>query len=591
MRAHCPTLGPLDTLAGIWYDLTMAWSLTKKIIKGRPYWYARVCRRVNGKPRIVQTRYLGTADDLVAKRAAQRQALAPRQIAISEFGASAALWDVAQQLGLVETVDRHTPKRDQGLSVGQYLALAAINRAVEPASKAAFAQWYSRTALTRLLPAPTDQLTSQRFWDHFHDVSEDQIRAIEADLCQAAVEKFGLDLRLLIFDPTNIFTFIDTFNQAPTLAQRGKCKEGRSNLRILGFGLMATADGPVPLLHDLYPGNRNDVTEFPFILDRLLPRLGPLRERVESTTLVFDKGNNSQDNLDRVARTHLHFVGSLVPTHYSGLLDIPLDHFQPLDHPRLSNVRAFRGTGQVFGHWSTILVTHNPELYDAQRRTLERELRTRLRKLRALQRRLEARRTGPRRGKAPTVEGVQKYVQALRAARHMQELLDVTVSPGTRAPRLRYQWNQPAWRRLSNTLLGKTLLFTDNHNWSDEEILLAYRGQYLVEELHKRIKDPHVLSFRPTRHWTDRMLRVHALYCFVALLLASLLRRQLARQGLDLPLHRLLCELRDIREVALWYPTRGGQARKPITRLSRMSALQEDIFARLKLSRHLETPS
>lgn len=141
-----------------------------------------------------------------------------------------------------------------------------------PVGKAAFAQWHSRTALTRLLPAPTDQLTSQRFWHHFHDVSEDQIRAIEADLCQAAVEKFGLDLRLLIFDPTNVFTFIDTFNRAPTLAQRGKSKEGRSNLRILGFGLMATADGPVPLLHDLYPGNRNDATEFPFILDRLLPR-------------------------------------------------------------------------------------------------------------------------------------------------------------------------------------------------------------------------------------------------------------------------------------------------------------------------------
>jgi hypothetical protein len=107
----------------------------------------------------------------------------------------------------------------------------------------------------------------------------------------------------------------------------------------------------------------------------------------------------------------------------------------------------------------------------------------------------------------------------------------------------------------------------------------------------KRIKDPHVLSFRPTRHWTDGMLRVHALYCFVALLLASLLRRQLAQQGLDLPLGRLLRELRDIREVALLYPTRRGRPHQPVTCLSHMTALQEDLFARLDLARHAASPN
>jgi len=36
--------------------------------------------------------------------------------------------------------------------------------------------------------------------------------------------------------------------------------------------------------------------------------------------VVFDKGNNSQANLDRVEDSPCHFVGSLVPTHYPGLL-------------------------------------------------------------------------------------------------------------------------------------------------------------------------------------------------------------------------------------------------------------------------------
>jgi len=569
----------------------MSWSLTKKTISGRPYWYARMCRRVDGKPRIVQTRYLGTADALVAQRDAGRHALAPREVNLAEFGASAALWDMAQKLRLVETVDRHVPKRDQGVSVGQYLALAGLNRAVEPCSKAALADWYGRSVVARLIPARPAQLTSQRFWDHFSPLAEAQLQAIARDLCRTAIEDFNLDLRLLLFDPTNVFTFIDSFNEAPTLAQRGKCKEGRDSLRILGLAVVATADGPVPLLHDLYPGNRHDATEFPVIVERLTERLGEFRDRVEDITLVFDKGNNSQDNFEQLAGTPLSFVGSLVPTHYPELLQIPLEQFAPLEHPRLQGVLALRCAVQVFGHWRTVVVTHNPRLFEAQRKTLEREVRKRLRKLRALKRRLDNWRHGRGRGQAPTADSVQKNLTVILHGRHMKQLLTAVITPTPQGPSLDYGWNHPAWRELSRTLLGKTIVFTDHVDWSDDEIVLAYRGQYLLEELHKRIKDPQVLSFRPTRHWTNGMLQVHALSCFIALLLASLLRRQLAQQGLDLPLGRLLRELRDIREVALVYSAGRGRPRKPVTCLSRMSALQEDLFARLDLGRYAATPN
>ena len=52
-----------------------------------------------------------------------------------EFGATAALWDMAGKLHLVETIDRHAPKRRQGASVGEYMLLATINRVVNPKSK------------------------------------------------------------------------------------------------------------------------------------------------------------------------------------------------------------------------------------------------------------------------------------------------------------------------------------------------------------------------------------------------------------------------------------------------------------------------
>ena len=41
-------------------------SIIKKTIRGRAYYYARECRRVDGKPTIVWQKYLGRAADIIA---------------------------------------------------------------------------------------------------------------------------------------------------------------------------------------------------------------------------------------------------------------------------------------------------------------------------------------------------------------------------------------------------------------------------------------------------------------------------------------------------------------------------------------------
>jgi hypothetical protein len=41
-------------------------SLTAKKIRGHTYYYARQCKRVDGKPKIVWQKYLGRAEDIVA---------------------------------------------------------------------------------------------------------------------------------------------------------------------------------------------------------------------------------------------------------------------------------------------------------------------------------------------------------------------------------------------------------------------------------------------------------------------------------------------------------------------------------------------
>jgi hypothetical protein len=134
-------------------------SLTKKVIHGRAYYYLRETARVGGKPKVVRTVYLGRADDILARL---EQATEPLRVESRSFGAVAAALKVAQALGIAEAIDRACPNRFRP-SLGTYIALAAINRAVCARSKRAFADWYAQTALARLLPLPAELLSSQRF--------------------------------------------------------------------------------------------------------------------------------------------------------------------------------------------------------------------------------------------------------------------------------------------------------------------------------------------------------------------------------------------------------------------------------------------
>ena len=80
-------------------------SLTRKIIKGHSYYYVRHCQRVDGKPKIVKTTYLGSLDNILQTLDAAQTPPPPKRAEVLAFGDIAALYDQALQLDLVKLVD------------------------------------------------------------------------------------------------------------------------------------------------------------------------------------------------------------------------------------------------------------------------------------------------------------------------------------------------------------------------------------------------------------------------------------------------------------------------------------------------------
>jgi transposase len=566
--------------------------LEAKRVNGHTYYYYSHWARVDNRCRRVWQKYLGKLEDIVA--AVGGTGPAPICAEVFQWGSSQALWQEATRAGLVGHIDRHCPKRRQGLTTGQYLVIAAINRAIRPCSKRSMWDWFSQTVLRRRLPsASRAALSSQRFWDHMDAVQPEAATAIWKDLIQDVVAHEQIDLSSICYDGTNFYTFLDTFNVRCNLAARGKNKQGRDDLRQVSYALFCAADGQLPLFYEVYEGNRNDSRQFALILERFhqsFRQLAGDTTAVPETTLIFDKGNNSAENFGLLDSLELKFVGSVKLSEHPELAGVPHtdSRFAGCTSPGLKGTKAFRATKTVAGSERVLVVTYNPQLAKAQGMTLQKDVARASQRLSELQARLAGRAAGLiKGGRPPSLASVGQKCRSLLRRQYLKDVIRITIEEDSQGhPRLTYDLDTHALNRLAETRLGKTILISNRAEWSDERIIAAYRSQFLIEAVFKEMKDRLTGSWWPLNHWTDSKLRVHGLYCSLAQLLRSLMWRRVRRAGLRISLKRLLSELDGIREVINLYPTKRKASHQPQqTVLTRLSPRQQQLVEILDLER------
>jgi len=255
---------------------------------------------------------------------------------------------------------------------------------------------------------------------------------------------------------------------------------------------------------------------------------------------------------------------------------------------------------EVFGVERTVVITHNDTLLEKQVQSMSLILAKARRKLAALQRKVKRARKR-KGGKKPTQEGIYKQIKTILSPRHLKDLFEINLKKDRWGFTLTYRLRHHEFANLTSRLFGKKILFSDQEDWTEEELVLAYHGQAGIEEAFKRMKDPHFLCWRPQYHWTDPMIKVHGFYCVLALTMASLLRRELERADIKMSIPKMFHLLKKIREVALIYPRHKPRGRKPAKPasentptsprnrlvLSTLSPEQERLFTVLKLSKFL----
>jgi len=336
--------------------------MTRKRIKGITYYYAEESERRDGKSRRKWQKYLGPLPKII--NAVEGIPPKPKYAEIFQLGSPAAYLNIAEAINMIKIIDSVLPKRNQGLSIGFYLTLAAINRGIEAVSKRSMWNWFQNTILFRVFPeANKTSLSSQRFWDNMSTIKEDKIQIAWMKLVNSVLDRENIDLSCASYDGTNFYTFIGSFNTRCSLAKRGKNKQGRRDLRQINYALFCTRKDQFPLFFDVFERNRHDSKEFEVVIENFFSAFKNRTPHNESITIVFDKGNNSDANLRKfVEDSGFHFVGSVKPADHKDLALISNTDkcFTSLSHPRLDQVKAFRTRKKIYGKNLTVIVTFNP---------------------------------------------------------------------------------------------------------------------------------------------------------------------------------------------------------------------------------------
>jgi transposase len=416
-----------------------------------------------------------------------------------------------------------------------------------------------------------------------HSVDADALQDISTRLAGRMIEMFDLDTSSVALDMTNFATYIDTTNTKAPIAQRGKAKQKRTDLRLVGLGMVVTRAGGIPLVWHAYPGNRPDVTQFPTLIEQLKQRYTNLADHAAGTdtgrpsmTVVFDAGQNSTANFDHLRESGLHYVGSVPPSDCPDLLALSAADRKPVDNRRYPGLTAINTHRVVYGQDRRVVLTHSQTLHEDQARSFTDTT------LAKVGRQLDDLAATLARGKTRrTREQLTTEIEKITHNPWVHAVVDWKLTGATPADRrLTWSINDPNRQALEDNIFGKRILVTDHDDWAVPDVVAGYRSQSEIEFGFRQLKDPHEVSFSPMYHWTENNIAVHTFTCVLALQLAHLLRLQAHRAGHDLSVKALLDTLGGIGETVLIYPSTGGRpkARRMTTDMSSDQQALHDLF-------------
>ncbi len=554
--------------------------LVKKNIKGNIYLYLAKKARVNGVSKVVWQKYLGS-EAKIEKQDLSVNFDDPDSYDMYEldFGLPVALMQLVDKLDLINIINEITTKRNQGISVGEYMVLAAFQRCIKPRSKNQLESWFQTTFLSHHFPPFDYYLNADAYTNHFRYLTEDIIDKIEIKLQTQIKSEFSIDYSDLYYDPTNFFTFINPKEPNQNLPKHGKSKENRHTLNLVSMSMICTGDGGIPVFHKVYPGNNQDAGHFKKRLPEILYQIEQLGLDHTEVTLVFDKGNISSEIFDQIDQSGLQYICSLRPSTRKDLHSLTSQDFNIVNLPNGKPIGCKSYKREIHGKTRRVIVAYNPKKNKWSSHEKQKKLKKKIDDIKQY----FANRLNVKKWRDP--EKVQIKIEKIIGEKNLEYF---AINVTGEFANVQYSVELIDEKvQAAIAKMGKTYYVT-NRSDAPENIVFQYRKQYKVEKLFKYIKHMNFIRVRPLYHRNDESIRGHIYVCVLGLLLLTLLERQInqARSGSNISISTIIDRLQEIRIIKI-QSKRSKSPSKAIYKMVTISKEAQELVELLKLEEYI----
>jgi transposase len=281
--------------------------------------------------------------------------------------------------------------------------------------------------------------------------------------------------------------------------------------------------------------------------------------QIEELVLVLDKGNNSKENFADL-KGKIKWVGSLVPTHFADLIDLPLSQYSG----EWEALRYYRCDRKVMGIECVLVMSYNDKLYRKQELKLKSEIEK-------LKQKVIVKWSEYKRTPRSVPAGIKSLVKDSRYGKY----IDVRCEEG-----------KPAFELCSSQIaesrkrFGKNLLFCSELEAESGWIISQYKSKQRIEEDFKLVKDPELIRWQPIRHWTDTKIFAFGFCCVMGLVVIRIMQLKASREGMEMSPAVLKEELADLQEVVMIYDQKHAE-----TKITSRSSIQQRLWELFELGR------
>ncbi len=456
-----------------------------------------------------------------------------RELVVRTAGALPVVAKLAEQVGLVEAVDRFCPIRSVAdYTHGQVVLALVANRLTHPRPLSSFAEWGDDFAVAETLGIASCKLNDDRLGRTL-DALAGRLPQVLNLVARRAIEQFGISIAELHWDLTHlVFTgSYEAQEDGYPQVRRGRTPERRI-VRQVRTGLLVSGDGAVPLIAASFDGNSSDTTSVEPALARLDALREALPDRERPPLVVGDSKLLSAANARAFEARGLRFVcphrkDAPMKRRLAALAELRLAPlaYRPERHKHTGpRYLACEDALSVAGVALRALYVLSLDDRDAARAQRERQLGRAEEEIGKLNRGV------PEYGRA--AEDVERRARTILERRRVDTLTRLTVVDEDGYPQAKLERDIEAIAE-AEKLDGRYCLVSNDHTLPAGELFAAYKRQHLVEGRFADFKGP--LAVRPVFLHANRRIAALVAVISLALLLYGLVERTVRRGLATLP--------------------------------------------------------